>query len=391
MRKKIVILMLAMCMALTAAACGNQKEDAKTEDTKKEGSGSTAEVETRLTTVSAGDLDKYVKVGEYKGIKLDNAVAEVTDDEVEAQIQSAMQDTAEELKDADAKVENGDIVNIDYEGTLNGEAFEGGTDQGFDLTIGSGSFIEGFEEGLIGAKKGEERDLNLTFPKEYPSADLAGQETVFHVKVNAIKRPVELTEEWVKENTGYASIEEYKESIRKNLEENNKVSADNTLKSTAWSTVYESSEILEFPQADIDREVAAYNDLMEQYAKQSETSLEELLKSSNMTQEDLDKQSQEYAETMVKQNLVVQYILDKEGLSFSGDAGQEALDELLSEYGVGARDELITQFGELAVNESIGVIIVGNYVMDNAVVEDVVNTADGKNGVDDDAEAESAD
>lgn len=386
MKKKLVVLMLAMSMAVTGAACSSDKENTKTEE-GQEGSSESTSGEFRLTTVSSKDLEKYITLGEYKGISVENSIEEVTEDQIDAQVETAMQDAAEEVDDA--AIEEGDIANIDYEGTLDGVAFDGGTAQGYDLNIGSGSFIDGFEDGLIGAKKGEERDLNLTFPEEYPSEELAGQSVVFHVKVNSIKRPVEITDEWVKENTGYEDIKAYRESIRTNMEENNKVNAQNNLKGTAWNQVFEACEVKEYPEEDIEKEKTAYNDLMEQYAKQYDTTVEEMLEAQGMTQEQYDEQCQSYAETMVKQNLIVQAIMDKEGLSFSGEEAETALNELLQDYGVETKEEMISQYGEQAVNESIGVIMAGNFVIDNAKVENVISTDDGKNGIDADAEEEA--
>lgn len=385
MKKKLVVLTLALCMAFAATACGSQNEETQKEDA----TGDTAQKETegiRLTTVAPEDMENYITLADYKGITVESTVDEVSEADIDSQINYSLQEVAEEVTDADAVVQKNDIVNIDYEGTLNGEAFDGGTDTDYDLTIGSGTFIEGFEDGLIGAKAGEERDLNLTFPEEYPSEDLAGQNVVFHVKVNSIKRPPELTDEWVKENTGYADVAAYRESVRSNLEASNEASAQSSAQSDAWYQVLDNSEVIEYPEADIQKEVDAYNDLMESYAQQSNMTLEELIESQGISQDDYDEQCQQYAQSMVKQNLVVQSILDKEGLTLEGEEGQAALDSLLASYNVDTKDELNEQYGELAVNESIGVIVAGNFVAEHANIENVVGTADGKNGVDGDAE-----
>lgn len=391
MKKKLAVLTLAMCMAFTAAACGDQKEEAQEENTAETQDGSQETTEgVRLTTVAPEDLADYIKLADYKGITVEAAVEEVTEADIDAQILMALQDVAEELTDPEATVQQNDIVNIDYEGTLNGEAFDGGSDTGYDLTIGSGMFIEGFEEGLIGAKTGEELDLNLTFPEEYPSEELAGQETVFHVKVNSIKRPPELTQEWLNENTGYEDEEAYRESVRNNLEATNKASAESSAKTDAWYQVYDNSEVIEYPEEDLQNEMDSYDSQMEGFAEQYSMTLEQLIEAQGMTQDEYDEQRQSYAEQMVKQNLVVQSVLDNEGLTLEGEQGQAALEQLLSSYGLESREELEEQYGALTVNESIGVIIAGDFIAENANVESVIDTADGKGGVDGDAEEAEA-
>lgn len=372
-------------MAISTAACNsaNTQEEKTQESTQDKETKNTG---LRLTVVSAADMDQYITLGEYKGIEVNAAADEVTDDQVEAMLQANMESSAQEVTDADAVIENGDIANINYEGTKDGVAFDGGTAEEYDLSIGSGTFIEGFEEGLVGAKKGEELDLNLTFPEEYPSEELAGQPVVFHVKVNAIKRPGEMTDEWVAENTSYKTLEEYKESIRKDYQEQMKESAQVEAKSNAWNQVSEASEVKEYPKEDMDKGRQGYQELMEQFAGQQDMTLEELLQTQEMSQEDFDKEKEEYAKTMVKQNLIVQAIMDKEGITFESDKGQEALKTLLQEQGGLTLEELKEQYGEQMVNEAWGVMIAGDFIMENAKITESIATPDGKDGYDADAD-----
>ena len=140
----------------------------------------------------------------------------VTDDEVETAIQSALDEAATDKElDKGTAIENGDVVNIDYTGKLDGKKFDGGSAEGYDLTIGSGSFIDGFESGLIGKKVGEKTDLELTFPEDYSSEDLQGKDVVFTVKINSATRkevPV-LDEDFVKNTTEFETVEEYETRI----------------------------------------------------------------------------------------------------------------------------------------------------------------------------------
>ena len=217
MKKKLCILVLALCMTASVTGCTSKKDTtsntgAETEESKNASKEETAQndsqeeseevtEDTRIVSVAADQMDQYIKLGKYKGLELQEDVQDVTDADVDTQIEMNLAQNPVEVEDENAEVKDGDVVNIDYEGKKDGVAFDGGSAEGFDLTIGSGSFIDGFEDGLIGAKKGETRNLNLTFPENYQEEDLAGQDVVFTVKINAIKTTPELTEEWVKENT----------------------------------------------------------------------------------------------------------------------------------------------------------------------------------------------
>lgn len=162
-----------------------------------------------------------VKLGQYKGLEIEKEVEEITDEDVDKQI-DVMRDHHATLIDTDenAVVENGDFITLDFEGFINGEAFEGGVGKSHPLTIGSGTFIPGFEEALIGAKVNEERDVEVTFPEDYHSAEFAGKEAVFKCKVLSIKHKEipELNEEFVKKVSKFETVEEYKADIKKNLE-----------------------------------------------------------------------------------------------------------------------------------------------------------------------------
>ena len=162
-----------------------------------------------------------VKLGQYKGLEIEKEVEEITDEDVDKQI-DVMRDHHATLIDTDenAVVENGDFITLDFEGFINGEAFEGGVGKSHPLTIGSGTFIPGFEDALIGAKVNEERDVEVTFPEDYHSAEFAGKEAVFKCKVLSIKHKEipELNEEFVKKVSKFETVEEYKADVKKNLE-----------------------------------------------------------------------------------------------------------------------------------------------------------------------------
>lgn len=400
MKKKICMLVLALCMTASFTACGskedtkssaeakneNTKEDVKEEETqeRKEDSEEVTE-DTRIVSVAADEMEKYIKLGEYKGLDVQEDVQEVTDADVETQIETNLSQNPVEVTDENAEVKEGDVVNIDYEGKKDGVAFEGGTAEGFDLTIGSGSFIDGFEDGLIGAKKGEIRNLNLTFPENYQAEDLAGQNVIFTVTVNAIKTTPELTEEWVKDNTEYDSVEKYKEGVRKNLEEINRETAKNTAMSNVWTTVMDSCEVIEYPQEDIDQAMKLFEDNLNEYAKQQNMEPEAFLETQGMTREQFDEQNKSFSEYTVKQNLVVQAIMDAEKMTLADDRSEDAKKELAANYGVDDISDLVKEFGQETVNQSIALTRVSDFILDNAKVESSIKTDDDKQGFDADA------
>ena len=167
-------------------------------------------------------VEPEVQLGDYKGLEIEKQSSELTDEEVQESIDHQLGHLAEMVVKEDGAVEDGDTVNIDFDGYVDGEQFEGGQADGYDLEIGSGSFIPGFEEQLVGVKAGEEKDVNVTFPEEYHAEELAGKEATFKTKVNEIKfKDVpELTDEIANELDAEANtVDEYKENLRKRLAE----------------------------------------------------------------------------------------------------------------------------------------------------------------------------
>jgi trigger factor len=236
MKKRVMLLVVSLSIVMLAGGCGSKNDisnyqntnntdnagsaDQTTDGTSTDGTStdgtSTDGTDASVTVPEKADykVDDYIKLGQYKGVKVTVDQLTVTDDNVNTAIQDDLKANATTEEVTDRKdVQNGDIVNIDYEGLKDGKAFDGGTSTGYDLTIGSGKFIPGFEDKLIGAKVGEKVSIDLTFPADYQQADLAGQAVVFNVTVNSIKKQVipELTEEYVKSKTSYDTIDAYKE------------------------------------------------------------------------------------------------------------------------------------------------------------------------------------
>ena len=410
MKKKTYLVILALCAAMAMTACGTsagQKEETKStaesqdtadekdskaadsaeSDSDKESTG-TVSGDTRL--VSVDDVSKYVTIGQYKGLSLDKTVEAVTDDMVDGRIKEELQNKAEEV--TEGSVQNGDVVTINYVGTKDGVAFDGGTANNYELTIGSGTFIDGFEDGIIGMKKGQTKDLDLTFPEVYSSEELAGQEVVFKVTLQSFKRAPELTDDWAAKNTDCKTAEEYRKEIRTTLEDEAKTSAQNTLRETAWNTVLSASEVKEYPQDDLDTAKTEFKTLYENYAKQGDMTLEDFVKAQGISMDDFEEQSSQYAEYKVKQNLIVQGIMDAENMTLEDEKSLSIQDELIKAYNVKDLAALVDKYGQAAVDESIGLLRVEDFILDNATVEEKVTAGDteGVNGDDPSEDGSSA-
>lgn len=374
MKRRLCILLLSISVACTTIGCGGSGGSSSASADESASSG------VRLVSVSQKDLGDYVELGGYKGISVEKTVMDVTEDDIDFQISNILSTSAEEVEDPETKIAEGDIANIDYVGKKDGVAFDGGTAEDYDLSIGSGQFIDGFEDGLIGAKKGETRDLDLTFPEDYTSEELAGQKVVFTVSVNAIKRIPELTAEWVTANTEYDTIDAYRDSVRKDLEESNEETAESSLQNTAWEQVLSDSNIKEYPDEDLKAAKEEYNASLESYAEQMGQSVDDLLKAQGMTKEQIEEESQQYAEYKIKQNLVLQAIMDKEGFSMDDEDSKKTREQMEKDYGM-SMDELNEQYGESTVTETVALTRIMDFIIDNAEVETTAYSADDKEGI----------
>ena len=381
MKKKVVAAMLAACMAVSLTACGNsdssQKNTAETKsasDENKTDSEETKEEEIRI--VSVKDVSDYVTIGDYKGFTLDRYTQAVTDDDVDAQISYELQDKGTEVKDG--TVEEGDTVTINFTGTVDGEEFDGGSAEDYELVVGEGDMgIDGFEEGLVGMKKGETKELTLTLPEGYSDDDsLSGKEAIFKVTLQKFTRPSELTDEWVTSNTDYKSVDEYKKSVRDNLEKQAATTADNELYATAWSQVLDASEIKKYPEEEVKKAEENYKALYEQSAKDNDIELSDLLEAWGLTEEDFEEECKNYAESKVEQNLIVQGIIDAEGLSLNDKETEDLKNNLLVDYGVESIDELIEAYGEDEVNESLALLRVEKFIVEQSTVNEKTGSAE---------------
>ena len=382
MKKKAVVAMLIMCMAVSAAACGKssdtEKTTTETTDTKdsEDSEKDSTDTDTKETDssgenrlVSVKDVSKYVTIGEYKGLELTRTSQPVTDDDVQAEINYNLEDNGSEVKDG--TVENGDTVTINFTGTIDGKEFDGGSAEDYELVVGDGEMIDGFEDGIVGMKSGETKELDLTFPDVYYEESVAGKAVVFKVTLQKFTRPAELTDEWVAENTEYKTVDEYRAAVKTQLEDTAVQTADYELYSDAWNEVQAASEIKDYPKEDVDAAKKSYQELNEKYVKDAGMEMADFLESQGMSEEDYESECQQYAESKVEQNLIVQGIMDAEGLSIDDEETQKLKDDLIKEYGFASIDEMIETYGEQEVNESLALLRVERFIVDNANVTEV--------------------
>ena len=398
MKKKLYLAVLATCMMLAWNGCGNDKEtaenDTAAEQTEQTSDAADSDESGSTRLVSVDNVEKYVTIAEYKGIALDHSVAEVTDENVEKRVAQNLQGKSEEVTDKDAVIQNGDTATINFVGTKDGVAFEGGTANNYDLVIGSGTMIPGFEEGILGMKKGETKDITVTFPKNYQSSELAGQEAVFQITVQSFKRPPELTDTWAAANTDYKTADEYRASVRTQLEQEAQDQAESSLRSTAWTTVYSNSEVVEYPEKDIEGATQEFRSQIEAYAKQGNMELEDFVKSQGVSMDDFEAQCQQYAQNKVKQNLIIQGIMDAEGMTLEDEESLAIQNELVEKYASGDLAALIDTYGQVAVDETIGLIRVEDFIIANSKEPETEDTAgepetDGSENTDNTESADS--
>ena len=382
MKKRAIMISMLLVMALSVTGC-SQKTATKDKDTKTEETAKTDDAEetesdntedtsedtpTTAELMAGIDVEKCVTLGDYKGVTVEKTIQSVTDEDVQNEIDNALANYPVEV---DQAAKEGDTVNIDYVGKIDGEEFDGGSDQGADLKLGSGKFIDGFEDGLIGARKGETRTLNLTFPEDY-TQDLAGKAVEFTVTVNAVKEPLsEPTDQWVAHNIeGYDNIADYKAGIRSEQEESNEQTAENQVRYAAWTQVIDNCTINEYPETLVEVGKKLYEQQVETYAKYAGMELDAYIESSGLTQEEYQSNMEEYGKNVAAQALVCQAICDKEGFAIGDDDYQKALQDMLTEYGC-TEDELIQTYGQDNVEQSIMLNRVSNLILENANVTEV--------------------
>ena len=274
-----------------------------------------------------------VKLGKYKGIEIDKIDNTVTDEDVDKELEATRARNARAISVEDRPVQNGDIATIDFEGFCDDVPFEGGKGENYDLEIGSGSFIPGFEEQLIGAEIDKEVDVNVTFPEEYHAAELAGKPALFKVTVKGIKYKElpELDDDFASEVSEFETLSEYKDSIKKKLEEQAEKKTKEETESAVIEKACEVCEV-EIPAAMIETQIDRMVNGFAQRLQYQGLNLDTYLQYIGGTVESLRENFKEQAEKQCKISLVIEAIADAEGMEAIDEEIEDKIAEMSKIY-----------------------------------------------------------
>lgn len=378
LNKKVCAVIMASAMtAALLAGCGSSDSASETTSeavTETSTEAATEETETKtyaadayLSGITASD---YVELPDLSNITVavDDPREDITDEYVDSYIQDQLENSAELVEITEREVAaDGDIANIDYVGKLDGEAFDGGTASGYDLELGSGSFIDGFEDGVIGMKVGETKTLTLTFPENYSNSDLAGQETTFDVTLNSIQeyQAPELTEEWIAEQDieGVKTVDEYKAYIKEQLLEDAETSYNNAIQESVGEYVYNNATWLQDPPADlVDRLYDQFMSTYETYASYYGTDVDTFLDTIGADKDELRNSASENAQYYI----CMQAVADAEGLNLTDEQYEEQAAEMATSYGY---DDVAT------FEESVGKNEISEYLTMSNVLQNLASNA----------------
>ncbi|WP_294785087.1 trigger factor [uncultured Eubacterium sp.] len=350
MKKKLVMVLMAVMVA-TAALGGCGQKGAGTGTSVSAEEEQDVEISAKeLLKATDYKVEKYVKLNDYMNMTVElSQDYSVTDDAIQSYIEYLMsQYPSYEVSDKKT-VESGDIVNIDYVGKVDGEEFSGGSATGQHLTIGSGSFIDGFEDGLIGKNVGDTVDLNLKFPDDYNNTDLAGKDVVFTVTINSIDTQKEmtyddLTDEYVSQNfsnQGITTVDGLKSKVSSTLEQQVYSNKMSEIQSGVLSKLLEECEVT-IPDGLLDQRISEYKDRVNKAVEESGKSFEDYM---GMTEDDFNDQVSDYIEESLKQELILEAIVKDQNISISEKNFETFVDSYVSQYGIADRDTFYKEYG----------------------------------------------
>lgn len=351
MKKRIVPFMLIVCLTLVfgLTGCGSNP-------------------------YSGYDLSEYIKTANYKGLEMEKIEESVSDEEVTAQVESNVENTKTTEKVKTGKVAKNNKVNIDYEGKIDGKTFDGGSATGTDLVIGSGQFIDGFEDGLIGKAVGSTQTLNLKFPDDYSNEDVAGKDVVFTVKINYISKDVIPTynDAWVAENSDVKTTAEYEKQVKEQLLKEKEEQAKSNTISSLWTEVVDNSKVLKYPEDEVNAYIEEIEQQYQTMADNYGMKLKDLWEQYGIeSEEEYNKSNKETAQAYVKEQMVMYDIAEKEDLSYT-DEEEETLRKQLEQAGYSDDENFKENFGQdmdTYVELALTFQTVGNFIFDHAKVK----------------------
>ena len=307
-----------------------------------------------------------VTLGEYKGIEVEKKTAEVTDEELQAEIDKVRESNSRMITVDDRAVQDGDITTIDFEGFVDGEPFEGGKGEDYPLTIGSHSFIDNFEEQLIGKKIGEETEVNVTFPEQYQAEELQGKPAVFKVTIKEIKvkELPELDDDFAQDVSEFDTVDEYKEDLKKKLLENKEAALKREKEEDVVGKIIENAT-MEIPDPMVDTQVRQMVQEFSQRIQSQGLSLQQYMQFTGMTPESLTNELQPQALKRIQSRLVLEAVAAAENIETSDEDLEKELEKMAEMYQMEA-DKLKELVGEeekkqialdLAVQKAVELVV----------------------------------
>lgn len=351
MKKKLVMVLMAVMVA-TAALGGCGQKGATTDSSVSVEEEKDVEIPAKeLLKATDYKVEKYVKLNDYMNMTVElSKDYTVSDADIQSYIEYLMSMYPSYEVSDKKTVESGDVVNIDYVGKIDGEEFSGGSATGQHLKIGSGSFIDGFEDGLIGKNVGETVELNLTFPEDYSNnTDLAGKAVVFTVTINSIDTEKEmvyddLTDEYVSENfgnKGISTVDDLKSQVSSVLENRNHSSKMTEIQSGVLQKLLDECEVT-LPDGLLDQRIAEYKERVNNAVEKSGKSFEDYM---GMSEDDFNNQVSDYIEESLKQELILEAVVKDMNLSVSQKNFEEFVDSYVSSYNIADRDTFYKEYG----------------------------------------------
>lgn len=335
MKKRILALVMGLCMTAALVGCGN------------------------------GEIaNDKIRIKQYKGLEVTDMTMEVTDEQVEQSIQSTLQTLSTKTDITDRPAKEGDSVVIDYEGKLDGVAFDGGTATQQTVEIGAGMYVPGFEEGIIGHNIGDTFDVNVTFPEQY-TEELAGKAVVFTMKLHSIQEVhvPELTKDLLPELSETAkTIKEYKAEVRKQLEESNQASAESAKEQMIWEKLLENCVVEKYPDGQVEEFVANVEAQLGEMAKQNNSTASEVFKQYyGMSPED-------YVKNSVKMEYAIALIAEKENITLTAKEYEEGVAEQAMQQGYEDAEAFEKEVGRETIELMLLQPKVGKFLVENCKI-----------------------
>jgi len=358
MIKKILAVVLVSAVTLTMASCGSS-----------------------ITDVYNYNLADYIKVGAYTGLDVTYNEVKVTQADIDEALDNALQSAAAPEKITTGTVENGDTINLDYKGTIDGKAFDGGTAAGQSLVIGSGSMIPGFEEQIVGKAIGSPFTIDVTFPDDYGSEALKSAKAQFEITVNYKEGAAIVPEfnlDFVKSVSDFKTTDEYMADLEKTVKKQKEDQELATVQNSIWTQIVDSSEIIKYPEEELQARIDQNKEFYQSYADQYGMEFADFLKTYvGMTEEEFADYSKQQAEVVCKQELILYTIARNEKIDISNKEYDEGVLNILKDQGFSTPEDFEKAYGqpfeEYAGKDNIVTTLLLDKVMDWLVKENVKN------------------